>query len=327
MNVITIIVPIYNVESFLDDCLMSIVNQTYDNIEVILVEDKSPDGSLSIARKYKEQYGFKLIEKEVNQGLSEARNSALDIMTGDFVLFLDSDDALHPRTCEFLISVYCNDKPSIISFRNFRFESEVNFNDIDVTQCTPVNVTPLEELSNGIMACARLYKSELFDGLRFPVGMVSEDTATVPRLLCRAEGLSTINITFYAYRRALANSITSNGELLMKDSPNAIRLLLDSKEVPKEIIQYLTLKMFITLTRRFIISKFLWKVELDSYLTKNEDLLILLRDIHDIPVQLTKKDRKYAISLISYIKGHQIKSLFPFIVSWSGKMIKSMLKF
>ena len=97
MNIITIIVPIYNVESFLDDCLMSIVNQTYDNVEVILVEDKSRDGSLSIARKYKKQYGFKLIEKEVNY-LEEKFSYAKKI-------YLSFDDGPTPEVTNWVLEV------------------------------------------------------------------------------------------------------------------------------------------------------------------------------------------------------------------------------
>lgn len=92
-DMISLIVPVYNVEQYLPQCLNSIANQTYKNIEVILVNDGSIDGSLKICESYCEKYSWKLISQK-NQGLSAARNAGLEVATGEFIAFCDSDDWL-----------------------------------------------------------------------------------------------------------------------------------------------------------------------------------------------------------------------------------------
>ncbi len=318
---ITIVVPIYNVEKYLKDCLDSILKQSFQNLEVILVDDKSTDGSLKIAIDYVNKYNFKLIKKTNNEGLSEARNSALKIACGDFIMFLDSDDIIHPKTCEILFEAWSKFDSDIISFRNFRFLNKFEFESIDSVSVD--NVTPLEELKYGIMACARLYKIELFDGVTFPKGMLSEDTATVPILLSKAKVLTTINIKLYGYRLPRGNSLTSNEEKLMKDSPQAIRILLNVQGVNCDVIEYLTLKTFITLIRRFIINRNMWKRELDEFININNDLVsILIGDCKNEKYPFTKKDKKYASSFIRYINGGGALSLYPFYLSWIGKRLK-----
>ncbi len=104
MNKISVIVPAYNVESYLADCLDSILNQTYPNIEVIVIDDGSPDRSGEIAENYKQKdRRIKVIHQE-NGGLSVARNSGLDNATGEFVCFIDSDDWIEPDYLELLYS-------------------------------------------------------------------------------------------------------------------------------------------------------------------------------------------------------------------------------
>ena len=90
---VTIALPVYNVEKYLDRCVESLVNQTYRNLEIILVDDRSPDGSGRICDEWaKRDARIKVIHKEVNEGQGIARNNALDIATGEYICFFDSDD-------------------------------------------------------------------------------------------------------------------------------------------------------------------------------------------------------------------------------------------
>lgn len=320
MKLITIIIPIYNVEDYLTDCLNSILNQSYNNLEVILVDDKSKDNSLEIARNYADKYNFLLIEKSENEGLSEARNSALKIMKGDFVMFLDSDDILHPETCKTLLEIGKENNSDIVSFRNFRFLNNFTFEPIGEPDAE--NITPLEELGNGVMACARLYKTDLFEDVTFPAGILAEDVATVPILLCKAKILTTINTELYGYRLPGPNSLTSNELRLTKDFPQAIRILLTRDTViSRDIIEYLTIKMFVTLIRRFIIAKPMWKNNLDCFIEKNSDLTLILKK-SQATYPLSKKDKKYADSFIRYISSGRFFELYPFIISRIGKIMK-----
>lgn len=89
---ISVIVPVYNVEEYLDKCLESLLNQHYSDMEIVVVDDKSTDGSLNIAKKYEKYTNVKVIAKEKNSGLSDTRNVGIKESCGQYIMFLDSDD-------------------------------------------------------------------------------------------------------------------------------------------------------------------------------------------------------------------------------------------
>lgn len=100
-EVISVIIPVYNVELYLDDCVNSVINQSYSNLEVILVDDCSPDRSGEMCDEWAEKESrIKVIHKKKNEGLGYARNSGLEVATGDYILFLDSDDFFDLKLCE-----------------------------------------------------------------------------------------------------------------------------------------------------------------------------------------------------------------------------------
>ena len=111
---ISIVVPVYNVEKYIGECLESLVHQTYEDIEIIIVDDGSPDRSDVIYSKYAENDDrIKIIKKE-NAGVSEARNTGIDNATGTFVMFADSDDWLELNACEVLIQEYDKNKADLV---------------------------------------------------------------------------------------------------------------------------------------------------------------------------------------------------------------------
>lgn len=113
---VSIIIPIYNVEKYIEDCLESVYQQTYDNIEVILVNDCTPDSSMQIAHsivsKYKHKYSTIIINHRHNMGLSEARNSGIKVAKGDYLYFIDSDDCIFPTTIDTMVNI-ANKEPDI----------------------------------------------------------------------------------------------------------------------------------------------------------------------------------------------------------------------
>lgn len=100
MPLISVIVPIYNAEKYLPQCLDSILNQTYRNLEIVCVNDGSTDGSFSVLSEYAKRDSRIIVKDKINGGVSKARNMGLDIITGEYVLFVDADDWLEPDTCE-----------------------------------------------------------------------------------------------------------------------------------------------------------------------------------------------------------------------------------
>lgn len=121
---VSIIVPVYNVERYLDNCLKSLVNQSLSDVEIIVVNDGSTDGSLSIAHKYSEQFGQIAIIDKNNEGLGEARNSGLKYARGKYVTFVDSDDALSPHACEVLYNTAEEYHCEIVAGKSVWFRSE-----------------------------------------------------------------------------------------------------------------------------------------------------------------------------------------------------------
>lgn len=117
---VSVIIPVYNVESFLDDCVNSVVSQSYTNLEIILVDDRSPDNCPIMCNMWsKKDHRITVLHKEANQGLGEARNSGLDLANGKYILFLDSDDYLEKDAIKLLVEAAENEGADIVGSGEF----------------------------------------------------------------------------------------------------------------------------------------------------------------------------------------------------------------
>jgi len=181
-NKISVIVPVFNTMKYLKKCLDSIIGQTYNNLEIIIINDGSTDNSLSIITEYAEKDKRIKIINTVNGGLSSARNKGLDICTGEYIMFCDSDDWYDLDMCENLIDAIKND--------NFDFAMcgvrVINEKGKEIKKCFEYNnILELtkEELLNRYFtddkllssAVNKIYKKEIFNGLRYPEGIYYED--------------------------------------------------------------------------------------------------------------------------------------------------------
>jgi glycosyltransferase involved in cell wall biosynthesis len=181
---ISIIVPIFNVEKYIDKCINSIINQTYRNLEIVLVNDGSEDNCGSICDEYAEiDSRIKVIHKE-NGGLSDARNVAIEITTGDYITFIDSDDFVESDYVEYLyklIQKYSADISICNINKTFeeKYKEENIANDIHhvYTEQEAIEQMLYQKLFD-VSACAKLYKAELFKIIRYPKGKYYEDLAT-----------------------------------------------------------------------------------------------------------------------------------------------------
>jgi glycosyltransferase involved in cell wall biosynthesis len=230
-ELITIIVPVYKVEGLIHRCLNSIQSQTYKNIEVILVDDGSPDHCGEICDLYeKSDCRFKVIHK-ANGGLSDARNHGLDIARGDYILFVDSDDWIHKQHVEKLYQLM-KETDSEIAVCNFtKYAEKVrkaknrnsedlksgnqksDYTEENIYQYT--NIEALMELMGNfsiqmVVAWGKLYKRELFHKLRFPVGRLHEDVFITYKLIYRAKRIVLTTAPLYYYWQR-ADSITGAG--------------------------------------------------------------------------------------------------------------------
>lgn len=207
---ISVIVPCYMVEKYLDLCINSIIGQTYTNLEIILVDDGSTDQSGVICDNYAAKDNrIKVIHKK-NGGLSDARNVAIDICQGEYITFIDSDDTVskdHIETLYSLIEKYqC--KLSVGQWQTYKEGTKLKIEQPrkkEILYKTPQEaVTAMfyqEEFDNA--ACVKLYHRSLFDGIRFPKGLLFEDDYTVYQLLFRSDKVAYSNhITYYYLLRA-----------------------------------------------------------------------------------------------------------------------------
>lgn len=205
-NLISVIVPVYNVEKYLEKCVNSIIKQSYKNLEIILVDDGSTDNSGKICDEFAlKDNRIKVIHKE-NGGLSSARNKALEIAKGEYIGFVDSDDYISEDMYETLYKVIKGNEAdiSIVSFYE-----EYNGKIIGVRDTGNLEVlTKLEAINELLIdtkiqsyAWNKLFKRELFSELEFPTGKNFEDIATTLLLFEKASKVVLLETPKYHYLR------------------------------------------------------------------------------------------------------------------------------
>lgn len=183
-DLVTIVVPIYNVEKFLSRCVDSILNQTYEHLEIILVDDGSTDNSSVICDEYKKNNErIKVIHKP-NGGLSDARNAGLNIATGKYVAFIDSDDYITVDAIEDMLFKLKENNAQIAVCNMIRFfDNEKNEPFYKPTENAIVlNENDRFQTLNQPSVCNKLFLSELFKNIRFPKGKFYEDTFVYHKL-------------------------------------------------------------------------------------------------------------------------------------------------
>ena len=205
-DLITIVIPVYKVEKYLEKSINSVINQTYQNLEIILVDDGSPDNCPQICEKYaKKDNRIKVIHKE-NGGLSDARNAGIDIAKGKYITFIDSDDYVTDDYVEYmynLIKQY-NAKMSTCETQVVNIEKDCNIENnfkenIEVLSKRDLFYKILFAQKSDVSAYSKLYETSLFDDIRYPKGVVYEDTATTYKLIEKCEKIATGNKKCYFY--------------------------------------------------------------------------------------------------------------------------------
>lgn len=203
---ISIIVPVYKVEEHLGRCVDSLLNQTYENLEIILVDDGSPDGSGAICDAYAARDPrVRVIHKE-NGGLSSARNAGLDVATGEFLGFVDSDDWVDPNTYSWFMEMAQEEDVKLVCAGRYDYSSWTG--DKKVGLCPRKReVISGEEFAKRIFlwdnvdsaAVDKLYHRSLFREIRYPLGVVSEDIPVTYRVALEAGRVGMLDKPVYYY--------------------------------------------------------------------------------------------------------------------------------
>ncbi|WP_049946057.1 glycosyltransferase [Butyrivibrio sp. WCD2001] len=201
-EIISVIVPVYNVEEYIDRCVESITNQTYSRLEIILVDDGSTDSSGQICGRYAQMDDRIQVIHQQNQGLSAARNTGLECMSGDVVFFCDSDDYLQSNTLEKMLDKMNRDHADIVACGIKMFgEKEDLFTSAACGLWSGHEAVIQMMRTNNICTVAwnKLYKKYLFESVRFPVGALHEDEATTYKLVYNAKIVSFTPVPYYNY--------------------------------------------------------------------------------------------------------------------------------
>lgn len=200
-ELITVIVPCYNVEKYVAKCLDSIINQTYKNLEIIIVEDVSNDNTLKIVEEYtKKDSRIKLIRNEKNGGLAYSRNVGLANSNGNYISFIDSDDYISLDFYEKMINSIKNNH-SDIAICDFQVVNEIDNTKEIVKCCVEKEFNKLNVINNGFAAsaCNKIFKKELITKYKFAEGKVNEDIAVVIPLVVEANKISYASDIYYYY--------------------------------------------------------------------------------------------------------------------------------
>ena len=200
---VSVIVPIYNVEEYLEECLESIRNQTYTNIEVILVNDGSTDGSIEICERFCQQDNrFKLVTQE-NQGLSAARNRGVKESIGEYIMFVDSDDVVKENIVEVLF-FYMNSDVDIVECQITRCKDELVENKptsiMFKGESTEAILKSIEFKEVKFCAFTKLYRRELVEKVPFLEGYIYEDVYTGMNYLKYIRKMVAVDLKGYYYR-------------------------------------------------------------------------------------------------------------------------------
>ena len=210
---LSVIIPVYKVEKYIIECLESVCCQLVDGVEVILVNDGTPDNAMLMAHQYiSEQYihlkgQFVFIDQE-NQGLSGARNTGISVAKGEYLMFLDSDDVIEKEFFLKIFNVLKNQNIDIVQYKAYRFRDDqnqkINFM-VDspfVQQGKLLDEDVLKFIFNtsNWFAWLRVYKRDLFNDILFPLGRLYEDAYTVPFIILKAKKICFINECLIGYR-------------------------------------------------------------------------------------------------------------------------------
>jgi len=223
-DLISVIIPIYNMQDYLERCINSVIAQTYKNLQIILINDGSTDNSLEVCKKFAESDTRIEVIDKANGGLSDARNTGISQARGTYLSFVDSDDFVHERYIEKLYSCIKRDGSdmSVCGFC-FVYESDVAEGAAALTEMTrgspdacpdfaglpegvydPATVMKTISATPLVVAWNKLYRRELFDHIRFPVGRLHEDEFVIHHLIdaCDRISVTADNLYFYLQRAA-----------------------------------------------------------------------------------------------------------------------------
>lgn len=306
---ISVIVPVYNVEKYLNDCVNSLINQSFENYEILLIDDGSTDNSSKICKDLSKNNSKVKYFSKKNGGLSDARNFGVGKSEGEYVTFVDSDDYVDYYFLEKLYNGVKDNKALIsmcfykkVPEKTLLFERS-NFNKFEIkfvendylfnNLLTSNKSTPYET------GTCKLIKKELFNDLIFPVGILHEDTATTYKLFNKSKYVSIIDEELYFYRQR-EGSITHVFNLKRL---SLINILLDRQLFFNNLSYNLSIKHFIFMFNRFVRLRYEAKDLKEAYIIIDNAIVDLLNNEVFFKLPFVKKILFYIFAKCSFISN------------------------
>jgi glycosyltransferase involved in cell wall biosynthesis len=222
-EIISIIIPVFNIKPYLSEALNSVLNQTYTNLEIIIIDDGSTDESGMVCDEFAKKDNRIIVVHQENKGLSEARNVGLDMMTGNIVAFLDPDDRYQSDYIMSMLSTMNQYNADIVICKNAAIRTTNAMSLKDIVSIEPQmakglydRVTVLRAYVDGLINAAvwnKIYKSKLWKETRFPVGYVYEDIVTTYQIFNNSEKVYILDKVLYL-RRIHSESITNTPSII-----------------------------------------------------------------------------------------------------------------
>lgn len=249
---ISLIVPVYNVESYLERCIDSLINQTIKEIEILLIDDGSTDNSGHICDDYaKIDKRIRVIHKK-NGGLSDARNRGLEIASGDYIGFVDSDDYVHRDMFQVMYETMFQENCDIVEVGYKEFyekdtvQVDITKKSLNVYDKNSAVIRTILDIKCRNYVWNKLYKKQLWKDIEFPVGKVYEDIFTTHKVISKSNKLVKLDANFYYYYQREGSIVNSKFNLKHHiDHYDAVKdmILFIEKEYPEmlsiAILKYL----------------------------------------------------------------------------------------
>lgn len=260
-EVISVIVPIFNTQKYLSKCIDSICNQTYSNLEIILVDDGSTDDSGKICDEYaKIDKRIKVVHK-TNGGLSDARNKGLDIVSGEFVAFVDGDDYIHPDMYAILLQAMNDYQSDIVccDYRKVSEEEEIT-EDCTYGKCTSYRGKDVirqiwKDNVKTVVQWNKLYKADIFSDIRYPIGRYHEDTFVIHHILQKCKIYTVVEQKLYYYVQH-SDSIMSNFKI------KRVEDAIDAYKERIELFEKIGCQEGILVTKKQIVDELMYIIDL-----------------------------------------------------------------
>ena len=285
---ISVIVPVYNVEPYLRKCLDSIVSQTYQDLEILVIDDGSTDGSGKICDEYKRDQRVRVFHTE-NAGLSAARNLGLDKAHGEWIEFIDSDDWVEPDYCRIPLELAESHKADLVIFRFRVIRGKKREWRIELGKKSTEDALRLIHEEASIVVWNKLFHRKLFDRMRFPLGKLYEDNAVTHQLIYKA------NCIYYS-DAVLYNKVNRDGNIT-----SSITLAKAEELCEMRMMRYRDLKE--------------WGFLKEAEYVKQQAMFSYLKSIGD--------NGKHSEEYIDYLKG--VRDISSFL-HWKIRLMISVLR-